>query len=77
MLRIKIIGTACAECEQFEALVRQALDEMHAEAEISLIYDYDEIRQYPIMSTPALIVNDRIMCDGRVPSAEELISWLK
>jgi small redox-active disulfide protein 2 len=76
MVRIKILGSGCAECQVVETLVHQVVDDMAVEAEIISISDYDEIRKYPIMSTPALIVNDLIMCDGRVPSQQEIASWL-
>ena len=75
MVQVKVLGSGCAECQLVEALVRQVVDELRVQAEVVSIFDYDEIRKYPIMTTPALIVNDRIVCDGRVPTIAELKSW--
>lgn len=77
MLRIIVFGSGCEECQLVEGIVRKAVDDQAVEAEITIITDYDEIRKYPIMSTPALIINDRIVCDGRVPSQEEIDSWIR
>ena len=77
MVSIKVLGSGCAECQLVEALGRQVVEEQAVQTEIISIWDHDEIRKYPIMSTPALIVNDRIVCDGRVPSKQELEDWIR
>lgn len=76
MLTIKILGTGCPNCRKVEDLTRQAIADLGLEAEIVKVTDYAEIMQYPILSTPGVLINEKLVCAGRVPSSAEIINWL-
>lgn len=76
MLVIKILGTGCPNCKKVEALARQAAENMGIEAEFIKVTDYKEIMQYPILSTPGLVINEKLVCSGRIPSPSEITTWL-
>lgn len=76
MLVIKILGTGCPNCKKVEALARQAAENMGIEAEFIKVTDYNEIMQYPILSTPGLVINEKLVCAGRIPSQAEITTWL-
>ena len=77
MMEIKILGTGCAKCEKLEELVREAVGELGVDAEIIKITDLNEILEYDIMMTPGLVVDGEIVCSGRLPKKDEILSWLQ
>jgi small redox-active disulfide protein 2 len=76
MLTIKILGTGCPNCKKVEQIARLAVGQMAMEAEFVKITDFTEIMEYPILSTPGLVINERVVCSGRIPSQAEVTTWL-
>ena len=76
MLKIKVLGVGCANCKKVEEVTRQALAYMSIQAEIIKVTDHAEIMNYPILSTPGLVINEKLVCSGRIPSQTELTTWL-
>lgn len=65
---IKILGPGCTKCVTLERITREAVDELGLDATIEKIEDYAAIMGYGVMSTPALVVDDRVVSSGRVPT---------
>jgi small redox-active disulfide protein 2 len=76
MLTIKILGSGCANCKQVEKIARNIVDEMALEAVVRKVTDYAEITRYDILSTPGLVVNEKVVCSGRIPTKAEVTTWL-
>ncbi|MCG2578619.1 thioredoxin family protein [Dechloromonas sp. XY25] len=74
---IKILGSGCAKCNRLEQLTRDAVAELAIEATFEHVKDMDKIMAYPIMTTPALVVDESVLVSGRMPSKDELLGWLK
>lgn len=74
---IKILGSGCARCKRLEELTRHALTELGKDATFEHVTDTNKIMAYPIMGTPALVVDEQVKVAGRMPSREELLGWLK
>ncbi|KPL72871.1 thioredoxin family protein [Leptolinea tardivitalis] len=76
MMNVKILGSGCANCQRLEALTKKVIDELGVEAQIDHVRDYAEIMKYPILSTPALVINEKVVASGRIPSENEIKGWL-
>jgi small redox-active disulfide protein 2 len=77
MLTIKILGSGCANCKKLEAVTRKVVEEKGFEAEILHVTEMDKIMEYPILSTPGLVINEKLVSAGRIPSESEIAGWLK
>jgi small redox-active disulfide protein 2 len=76
MLIIKVLGSGCENCKKVEAIARKAAAAMALEAQVIKVTDFAEIHKYPILATPGLVVNEKVVCAGRIPSEAEVTSWL-
>jgi small redox-active disulfide protein 2 len=76
MLNIKILGSGCPNCKKLEALTRQAVDALAIEAQVSKVTDYADIMAYNILSTPGLVINEKVVSSGRIPSPAEITTFL-
>ena len=76
MLTVKVLGPGCTNCQKVEVVTRKAVNEMGMEAEMIKVTDYTEIMEYPIISTPGLVINEKLVCAGRIPTQAEVTSWL-
>ena len=76
MLVIKVLGSGCANCKKLEAVTHQVVDQMGIQAEIIKVIEYPDIMAYNIMSTPGLVINEKVVSYGRIPSAAEVTTFI-
>ena len=76
MLTIKILGSGCANCKRVEQIARKVITDMGIEAEVVKVTDYNDIMAYNVMSTPGLVVNEKLVSTGRIPTSAEVTTWL-
>lgn len=76
MLTIKILGGGCANCKRLEQIARKVVEENQIEADFDHVTEYPDIMRYGVMSTPALVVDEKVLCSGRIPSESEVKTWL-
>jgi small redox-active disulfide protein 2 len=69
---IKVLGTGCPKCQSLEKTVINALAELDVTASVSKVEDIAEIMSYGVMSTPALVIDGKVVVKGRVPSINEV-----
>jgi small redox-active disulfide protein 2 len=71
-MNIKILGTGCSKCKTLEKLTREVVEQNGIDATITKVEDIMEIMKYGIMTTPALVVDERVEIKGRIPSLDEI-----
>ncbi|MCU4177450.1 TM0996/MTH895 family glutaredoxin-like protein [Marinilabiliaceae bacterium N1Y90] len=69
---VKVLGTGCAKCSTLEKQTKQAIDELGISATVTKVEDIMEIMKFNVMTTPALVVDGKVMVKGKVPSLKEL-----
>ncbi len=76
-MNVKVLGGGCNKCETLLANAKEAIATLGVEAEVEYITDFSVIAGYGIMSTPALMVNDKVVSMGKVLKAQEIEGLLK
>ena len=71
-MEIKVLGTGCLKCKTLEKLTRGIVEQNGLDATVEKVEDIVAIMNYGVISTPALVVDGRVVVKGRVPSADEL-----
>ncbi|MFN8496925.1 MAG: thioredoxin family protein [Anaerolineae bacterium] len=76
MLTIKVLGSGCENCHKVEAAARQAVSDLGIAAQIEHLTERADWAPYHILSTPGLVINEKLVCAGRIPSVTEVTGWL-
>lgn len=76
MLIIKVLGSGCANCKRVEQIARKVVNELGLEAEVIKVSDYQEIMKFNILTTPGLVIDEKLVCNGRIPSTAEVTTWI-
>jgi len=71
-MEIKILGTGCPKCKTLEKITREVVEQNGIDATVIKVEDIYQIMKYGVMTTPALVVNEKVEIKGRIPSAEEI-----
>jgi len=75
-MEIKILGSGCSKCKTLEELTRKVVKDNGIDATITKIEDIVDIMKFNIMTTPALVVNGKVVAKGRIPSGDEIKQFL-
>jgi small redox-active disulfide protein 2 len=76
MLTVKILGSGCANCKKLEAVAREAATAAGLEAEFVKVTDVKSMMAFDLMATPGLVINEKLVSSGRIPTQSEIRQWL-
>ncbi len=76
-MKIEVLGMGCAKCQELEKMVRAAVQKAGTAAEVEHVKDMKRIASYKVLSTPALVVDGKVVCAGRLPSKAEVEGWVR
>lgn len=69
--RVLVLGSGCANCNALEQAAVQAMTELGVEPAVGHVTDFTKIAQYGVMTTPALVLDGKVLCQGRVLGKDE------
>lgn len=72
MVTIKILGSGCANCKKLEAIAREAASRANLSAEFVKVTEMKDIMEYDLLSTPGLVINEKLVSSGRIPTVAEV-----
>ncbi len=76
MLSIKVLGSGCPNCQKVEQIAKKVVGTLSVDATVQKITDMKEIMRYSILTTPGLVVNEKVVCAVRIPSEAEVTNWI-
>jgi small redox-active disulfide protein 2 len=74
---VKVLGPGCARCRKLEEITREAATETGVAVDVEHVTDIATITDYGVMSTPGLVIDEKLVMSGRLPRREEIVTWLK
>ena len=75
-MKIKILGPGCARCDQLEKTIKEVVKELGIDVGLEHVKDVQKIMEYPILHTPGLVLNEEVVCSGRVPTKAEVTTYI-
>jgi small redox-active disulfide protein 2 len=75
-MEIKVLGPGCPNCKRLEKNARAALAQLGAQAQVTKVTDMKDIMSYDILSTPGLVIDEKVVSSGRVPNTAEITSLI-
>lgn len=75
MISIKVLGPGCSNCIRLAEITQQAAESLGVEAHIEKVTELQEFTKYRILATPGLVINEKVVCAGRLPSTAEVMTW--
>ncbi len=75
-MHVKILGTGCPKCKALEKTVREVVEKNGIDAQVTKVDDMGEIMKYGVMTTPAIVIDEKVAVKGRVPSSDEIKTLL-
>jgi len=74
---VKVLGSGCAKCNALEASTKDALERLGMDTAIDHVTDFTQIAAYGVMTTPALVVDGKVVAYGKVLKTEEVVKILQ
>lgn len=76
-MEIKVCGPGCANCTKAENIIKEVIAEAGIDAKVYKITDFAEMAKLGVLSTPAIVIDGKIKCIGKVPQKNEVMEWIR
>lgn len=75
-MKVKVLGTGCAKCKRLYQEAEKAIAESGKNVELEKVENIEDIMNYGVMMTPALVVNEEVKSSGKIPRTTEMVAWI-
>ncbi|MBN2530246.1 MAG: TM0996/MTH895 family glutaredoxin-like protein [Deltaproteobacteria bacterium] len=75
-MKVKVLGTGCPKCKRLYQEAEKAIAESGKDVELEKVESIDDILNYGVMMTPALVVNEEVKSTGKIPRSAEMVNWI-
>jgi small redox-active disulfide protein 2 len=76
-MEIKVLGTGCPNCKKTKAIVAEALKELDVHVQVVEVQDIPSIMAYGVMSTPAIVIDEKVVSAGKVPAKSQVVAMIR
>ena len=76
-MEIKVLGTGCPNCKKTKAVVDEAIKEMKLDAKVVEEHDLAAIMGYGVLSTPAIVIDEKVVSAGKVPAKSQVMAMIR
>jgi len=76
-MKIEILGTGCPKCKKLNELTKEVIQELGISAEIKKITNINDIIDYGVMVTPAIVIDGDVKIAGKIPEKEKIKRWIE
>lgn len=76
-MEIKVLGTGCPNCKKTKAVIAEAIQELQADATIVEVQDIPSIMAYGVISTPAIVIDEKVVSAGKVPAKSQVLTMIR
>lgn len=77
MIKVKVVGKGCMNCQKLEAVCKEVIAENNLDAAVEKVTDINEFADLGVMMTPGLIVNDVVVSQGKIPDKAAVLNWME
>ena len=76
-MEIKVLGTGCANCKKTKAVIADAIRELNVDAQVVEVQDIPSIMAFGVMSTPAIVIDEKVVSAGKVPAKSQVMEMIR
>ena len=76
-MEVKVLGPGCMRCNKLYEVTKEAIEQSGLEVDLSKVQKIEEISEFGIAFTPALVINGQVVSSGKIPKVDKIVAWLQ
>ncbi|MBN2007912.1 TM0996/MTH895 family glutaredoxin-like protein [candidate division KSB1 bacterium] len=76
-MNVKVLGTGCSKCKLLEERIKKVAAENNIDIDLEKVTNINDIMSFGVMLTPGLVVDGEVKTSGKIPSEDQVLSWIQ